>query len=300
MATATTSCDAVAGIDPAEGRVSAPAVQPDSAELIEIIHKYNEATEHLKRSHEQLSLEVCRLRKALHAKNQELQRREQLAVLGEMAAGVAHEVRNPLGGIGIYASLLERDLQDRPKERDLCRKIGEGVRSLEAVVGDILTFAGHAAPSPVEVSVGDIFEQVRSQAEPTAAARAVALEVDDKLAAVVLCCDAHQVIRALSNLVFNALDVAPSGGHVWVSGHRGRESAGGGSKLFYLRVEDDGPGIARDLLQRVFTPFFTTKHKGTGLGLAIVHRIAESHQGVARAGNRAEGGAVFELGIPLA
>ena len=85
--------------------------EPD---LAAVIQTYNEVTERLKVSHELLRREVCRLREELHQKNKELQRRERLAALGEMAAGVAHEIRNPLGGIGLYASLLERDLKDRP------------------------------------------------------------------------------------------------------------------------------------------------------------------------------------------
>jgi len=282
------------------GVSAAPDAPRGTTDLIEIIHKYNEVTDHLKRSHEQLSLEVCRLREALHAKNQELQRREQLAALGEMAAGVAHEVRNPLGGIGIYASLLEQDLWDWPKQRDLCRRIRQGVQSLEAVVGDILTFAGHAEPSPVDVPLGDLLDQVLAQTEALASARDVSVDVDASIGSVEVRCDVHQMPRAVSNLVFNAIDAVEPGGHVRVSGHRARTSPGGGDSLFYLRVEDDGPGIEPELLQRVFTPFFTTKHKGTGLGLAIVHRIAEAHQGVARAGNREGGGAVFVLGIPVA
>ena len=87
------------------------------ADLATIIQTYNEVTERLKVSHELLRREACRLREELHEKNKELQRRERLAALGEMAAGVAHEIRNPLGGIGLYASLLERDLADRRNNR---------------------------------------------------------------------------------------------------------------------------------------------------------------------------------------
>ncbi len=270
-------------------------------ELIAIIQKYNEVTEHLKKSHERLSLEVCRLREALHEKNRELQRREQLAALGEMAAGVAHEIRNPLGGIGLYASLLERDLEDRPKQRDLARRIGRGVQSLDTIVGDILTFAGDALPAIVEVSLEDLFAGVVVQTEPKAEASGVSVEIDDTKLSTVLRCDVHQMTRAVSNLVFNAIDAVGEGGHVWISGRGGSvRRPDGGAEWFDIRVEDDGPGIKPDHLQRVFTPFFTTKHTGTGLGLAIVHRIAEANGGVVRAGNREKSGAVFVLSVPVA
>lgn len=270
-------------------------------ELIAIIQKYNEVTEHLKKSHERLSLEVCRLREALHEKNRELQRREQLAALGEMAAGVAHEIRNPLGGIGLYASLLERDLEDRPEQRDLARRIGRGVQSLDTIVGDILTFAGDALPAIVEVSVEDLFAGVVVQTDPKAEASGVSVEIADTKSSTVLRCDVHQMTRAVSNLVFNAIDAVGEGGHVWISGRGGSvRRPDGGAEWFDIRVEDDGPGIKPDHLQRVFTPFFTTKHTGTGLGLAIVHRIAEANGGVVRAGNRGGCGAVFVLSVPMA
>ena len=113
-------------------------------ELAAIISSYNEVTERLKNSHQELARQVHGLREELAEKNHELARKERLAALGEMAAGVAHEVRNPLGGIQLFASLLERDLQDRPKLRELASRISGGVRTLNGIVSDILVFAGKA------------------------------------------------------------------------------------------------------------------------------------------------------------
>jgi len=304
MTTTNTSASVAVARDRVPFRAASGSDLPSAGtdlELIAIIQKYNEVTEHLKKSHERLSLEVCRLREALHEKNRELQRREQLAALGEMAAGVAHEIRNPLGGIGLYASLLERDLEDRPKQRDLAKRIGRGVQSLETIVGDILTFAGDALPVIAEVPFEDLLAGVIAQTDPTAEARGVSVEIIyDTASSTVLRCDIHQMTRAVSNLVFNAIDAVGEGGHVWMSGRAGAgRRPDGDPGWFDIRVEDDGPGIKPDLLQRVFTPFFTTKHSGTGLGLAIVHRIAEAHGGVVRADNREQGGAVFVLSVPV-
>ncbi len=272
-----------------------------AADLLEIVQKYNEVTEHLKASHERLGHEVCRLREALHEKNRELQRREQLAALGEMAAGVAHEIRNPLGGIGIYASLLAKDLHDRPKQCDLAQRIGRGVQTLESIINDILTFAGDAEPAVASASLAAIIENVVAQAEARAGARGVQLHVDPAASNVMLQCDAPQITRAIANLVFNAIDAVEERGNVWIrvarSASRGGDRTG---KLFEIHVEDDGPGIEPELLHRVFTPFFTTKHTGTGLGLAIVHRIAEANGGFVFARNRESGGAVFGLRVPAA
>jgi len=301
MTNATAVADGVNRVPPGPSSVSTSGPRSGDLELISIIQKYNDVTEHLKHSHERLSLEVCRLREVLHEKNRELQRREQLAALGEMAAGVAHEIRNPLGGIGLYASLLERDLEDRPKQRELARRISHGVQSLDTIVGDILTFAGNAEPAVSEVSCHELFASVEAATEAKAEARGVSIEFDRDAEPVSLRCDAYQMARALSNLVFNAIDAAGEGGHVWIRGQAGAATGQDGTAAWFdIRVEDDGPGIKPELLHRVFTPFFTTKHTGTGLGLAIVHRIAEANGGVVRAGNRAAGGATFCLSVPVA
>jgi signal transduction histidine kinase len=267
-------------------------------DLAIIIQKYNEVTDRLKRSHDALAQEVCRLRDELHRKNKELEHRERLAALGQMAAGVAHEVRNPLGGIRLYASMLERDLADRPKERALVRRLESGVRNLDSIVGGILAFAGNAEPRPRAVHLGPILDGVITQAEPRARERNVSLDVGPALAGVEVYCDATQIERALLNIVLNAIDAVEEHGHVWVRSPRTDDPRCCDDSMCYVCIEDDGPGIEPDLLFRLFHPFFTTKETGTGLGLAIVHRIAEANGGGVIAGNRPEGGAVFVLSVP--
>jgi len=272
------------------------AIALEETDLARIIHKYNEVSERLKRSHELLGAEVCRLREELQEKNKELERRERLAALGEMAAGVAHEIRNPLGGIGLYASLLERDLADLPEQRHIARRISAGVRNLEAIIGDILAFAGgsepHCQPTPLERILAVALDQVK----PRTSALGVAMEVDGQLEGIELFCDAGQVERVLLNLLFNALDAVGEGGHIWIRAGQSRTDDG----LACVIIEDDGPGLPSATGQRVFDPFFTTKDTGTGLGLAIVHRITEAHGGRVVAGPGRCGGAEFKLFLPVA
>ncbi|MGB2986683.1 MAG: ATP-binding protein [Phycisphaerae bacterium] len=288
-----------------------PVSVTSDPDIVTILRAYNDVTERLKRSHEVLEREVCRLREELHEKNKELQRRERLAALGEMAAGVAHEIRNPLGGIGLFVSLLDRDLVDRPPQRELVRKVAAGLKNLEAIVGDILAFAGDAEPNRQPVLLAKIVDSALIQTAPQARALNIDIGVDAALESVELHCDPTQIERALTNLIFNALDAAGSDmgrvgtahrGQVWIrvcgtdfpvgrSGHDG---------FFRIVVEDNGPGIVPERLQRVFDPFFTTKETGTGLGLAIVHRIAESNGGSISASHRSGGGAAFVLSVPLA
>ena len=133
---------------------------PRERELGAIVLQYNEVTERLKASHEQLLSEVARLREELAHKNRELERRERLAALGHMAAGLAHEIRNPLGSIQLFASLLGRDLVDAPKQFQLVEKISRAVHLLDGLVGDVLTFAKPCEPQRDEVVLGRIVDEV--------------------------------------------------------------------------------------------------------------------------------------------
>jgi signal transduction histidine kinase len=273
---------------------TAPTTVSSETDLVAVLRTYNEVTERLKRSHESLAREVCRLREELNEKNKQLQRRERLAGLGEMAAGVAHEIRNPLGGIGLFVSLLQSDLADRPRQLGILGKMSAAIRDLESLVSDILAFAGDAEPNRQRVSAGELLDAVTERTAPKAQALHARIEIDSAILPEVVCCDPAQVERAIVNLVFNALDAAGSGGYVRIR----REDRRHDDRFVRMVVEDDGPGIASDLLHRIFNPFFTTKDNGTGLGLAIVHRIAESNGGSVTASNRQGGGAAFVLSLP--
>ena len=122
-------------------------------ELGAIVLQYNEVTERLKASHERLLAEVARLRDELEHTNRQLERRERLAALGQMAAGLAHEIRNPLGGIQLYASLLARDLADSPNLLETVRKIQRGVHMLDGLVNDVRSFAHPSEPQRERVSL---------------------------------------------------------------------------------------------------------------------------------------------------
>ncbi len=266
----------------------------DPGELEGILEAYNEVTERLKQSHEMLRAEVSRLRDQLDEKNKELARRERLAALGEMAAGVAHEIRNPVGGIGLYASLLVKDLSDRPRSEEIAKKIGAGVKKVECIISDILAFARGAEPELLPTNLWALVERLLVQISPQARVANVSVEVEDSLRNLLVRCDELQVERALLNLIYNAIDATNPEGVVRL--FKGGVHEDG--KLVGIVVADDGPGLAEENIQRVFNPFFTTKDSGTGLGLAIVHRIAEAHGGWISVENGVEGGARFELTLP--
>ncbi len=267
-------------------------------ELGAIIDSYNTVTEQLKSSYEQLREEVARLREELTKKNRQLRRRDRLAALGEMAAGVAHEIRNPLGGIRLLVSLLDKDLEDRPKNRELVIKIANGVTTLESLVTDILEFGRPSDPHPMPVELDVLVQATLEMASAKVQEKQVKVEVAPELERECIVSDPNLLQRALLNLLLNAMEAtasvqdAPANRMVRI----GMKS--GPKEQVMLTVADGGPGVSAEMMDRIFNPFFTTKDEGTGLGLAIVHQIAETLGGSVKAANRPEGGAVFSLCLP--
>lgn len=255
-------------------------------ELGAIVLAYSDVTDRLKVAHENLGREVRRLSDELAAKNQELRRRERLAALGEMAAGLAHEVRNPLGGIALSANKLERELGNMPSAKLTANRISNAVRDLDRLVAEILDFAQEDRLERSEQMLGDLLQHVVTQVEPRAEANGAAVEVTCHPPDMHLNCDPHRLGRVLLNLALNGLQAAGAGGRVRIAARRT-------DSCVELEVTDNGPGISPEHLDRIFNPFFTTKSTGTGLGLAIAHRIVEAHGWTLRASNLASGGASF-------
>lgn len=286
------SAGAATAAPPAPGRIE---------ELGRIIMAYSEVTERLQQSHDQLKSQVARLRGELSEKNRLLERRNRLAALGEMAAGLAHEIRNPLGGIQLYAGLLQQDLADRPDSLGIVRKITVGVKRLEALVSQVLQFTRELRPSVRECDLAEIVSDAIDLAEPRATAAGVAIRVEGPLSLRVRV-DPNLLGQAVLNLVLNAVEAQEHGGgnEVRVTYAPAGGNGDDAPRQFNLSIRDRGPGIPADVIDRMFNPFFTTKDNGTGLGLAIVHRIVEAHDGTITAANNADdagGGARFEIRV---
>jgi signal transduction histidine kinase len=276
-------------------RASTPVERVE--ELGRIIMAYSEVTEKLQESHEKLEQTVRTLREELSEKNRQLEQKKRLAALGEMAAGMAHEIRNPLGGIRLYASMLEGDLRDRPDSAAVVKKITGGVRRLEGVVSQVLQFTREMRANAEKINLA---ETVSEAVELVGAQRGEATIHVDGPALLEVMADPMLVGQAVLNLVINAVEATEKKGRVTVSyeaiGSDGSE-VGREVRQFWLVVEDDGPGMAEGVMDRIFNPFFTTKATGTGLGLAIVHRVVEAHDGTIVAKNGDGGGAKFEIRI---
>ena len=280
-----------------DARPARPASPPIDAarrmeELGRIILAYSDVTEKLQQSHEQLRKTVESLRHQLSEKNRQLERKNRLTALGEMAAGLAHEIRNPLGGIQLYASMLAHDVADRPAAMRNVQKISGGVKHLDALVGQVLQFTREVAITPQSFDLAALVGQSMEYAQIRFEERSVTGRIDGPSSLAVVG-DPMLLGQVLLNLMINAAEAMEQGGIVSVSfGPLALES-----RQFWLTVCDKGPGIPPQILDRIFNPFFTTKDNGTGLGLSIVHRTIEAHDGTITATNMEGGGAKFEIRI---
>jgi signal transduction histidine kinase len=263
-------------------------------ELGRIIMAYSEVTDRLQQSHEKLQETVIALREELGEKNRLLERKNRLAALGEMAAGMAHEIRNPLGGIHLYASMLAKDVAQMPPSLELVKKISGGVKRLEALVSQVLAFSRDIIANPVAADLAQIITRAVEMASPKLDAHHVVWEIEGP-AEMHVTLDPFLIEQALLNLLLNAAEAMQERGGtlriVYASGENVQ------ARQLHLVVKDSGPGIPATVLDRIFDPFFTTKDTGTGLGLAIVHRIVEAHEGTIMATNPPGGGAQFEIRI---
>jgi len=230
--------------------------------------------------------------KQLEAK---VRRAEKLAAIGKLAAGVAHEIRNPLSSIRGFAQFLSKGLKDSPKEQEFANTMVAEVDRINRVVTDLLTFATPTTAEPVPADVTELVEHCVRLVQADANSRNIMLHRNiTDLSKVRL--DTHQITQALLNLLLNAMQAVESGGTIEIGAALKPSDA-----RLEIWVEDNGNGIEHDKFDKIFDPFYTTRAKGTGLGLPIVHKIVENHQGEIRIESPPVGkrkGCRFTLSLP--
>ena len=273
-----------------------------AAELADLIRAHQEATDRLRAAHGELQREVGRLREELAAKNAELARQKHLAALGQMAAGVAHEIRNPLGAIRLFTGMLRREISrvleddtapaslDLPRMQDHLQKIVRAVTSMDGIVEGMLNLARTRPPVLRPCRLGMVLERALEDADPIVEKHRVLVE-REAFAPVTVRADAAQLARAFLNIISNAAQVMEEGGRLRIAVTR----AAGRARV---RFTDSGPGIPPEHIERIFEPFFSAREGGTGLGLALAHRIVEDHAGRLWARNEPAGGATFVVELP--
>jgi len=279
-------------------RFSVP--QAGARELSELSRNLHTMTEHLMREEEALRAKVDEVERAtvsLKQAQDRLIRSERLASVGRLAAGLAHEVGNPIAALlGLEDLLLEGGL-DAAEQHDFLQRMRKETERINRILRDLLQFARPGEQQVLEAARGDVASAVTDTAAliaPQKGMRDVSLElsVPEGLPSVAL--SDEQLMQLVLNLVLNAVDALEGGGRVRVSAH---ESAAGGVQLV---VEDNGPGVAAAVRERLFEPFVTTKEvgKGTGLGLAVCRGLVEAVGGSIALDAAFTGGARFVVELP--
>ncbi|MCI0364695.1 MAG: ATP-binding protein [Phycisphaerales bacterium] len=252
-------------------------------DLRDLMSEVAHASQRLQATHGSLQDHVARLQRELADANAALRRSQALAALGQMAAGIAHEVRNPLGSIQLYVQMLAEDLADRPAQSELCAKIARAVVTLDAVVRDVLAFARDMLINPQPTTAQQLFERTTENCQSMLVGKVRVvrrLDWNREFQA-----DIGLIVQALGNLVRNAVEAMEEASigqaqlRLSATSRRIRCAASPPETRVVLAVEDSGPGIPPAVMDRIFNPFFTTRKTGTGLGLAIVHRIIDAHGG---------------------
>jgi len=237
----------------------------------------------------------------------EVNRSRTLSALGEMAANVAHEIRNPLGGIGGFAALLERDLEDDDPRRNLVKKIIEGVASLDKIVTNLLIYTRPVTPDLRRIDLIEYVDEVLSFVEVELENHSSQIQVKREFPQHTLGVriDPNLMQQVLLNIFRNAIySMKDGGGCLTISlssfdnGGKSKENLEENKNYIELLVTDNGIGMSREVMAKIFNPFFTTREDGTGLGLAIAKKMIQEQEGSISVSSRVGVGTKVSILLP--
>jgi signal transduction histidine kinase len=220
-----------------------------------------------------------------------MKRAERLYAIGQLSAGLAHEIRNPLASIAGAAGILRRNPDAREKRSECLVIIDKECERLNRLLTNFLQFARPRAPHYQIVDAASILSSVMDLAQHALDGKPIVLRKEVAPHLPLLQCDPEQLKQVLLNLVINAVQATPEQGVVTVSGAMQNDK-------ILIQVTDEGCGISPQNLDKIFDPFFTTKEAGTGLGLSVVHQIIEQHGGLLTVQNNRVKGVTFSILIP--
>lgn len=214
----------------------------------------------------------------LKALEEEMQQTKTMAALGEMSATVAHEIRNPLGAMGMWAGLLERDLEQDDSRRKILNKIIEGLSRLNKIVSNLLVYTRPVKAEFRKIQLESILREIVDFVQIEIERLGSNVKVEKKWTAekVHVLADPEKIGQIVMNLCLNAVQAMENGGILTVSAEKTNYEKTG---FISFSISDTGCGIESDTIEKMFDPFFTTKENGTGLGLAIVRKFVEFHSG---------------------
>jgi two-component system, NtrC family, sensor histidine kinase HydH len=245
-----------------------------------------------KKALQETAAQLAKVYAELQQNFERMKRTERLYALGQLSAGLAHEIRNPLASIEGATAILLREPPSEERRVEFLDIIQKECRRLNRLLTNFLNFAKPAPPEYQTIALGQVIDSVIGLAEHTVRRNQIRLRKDlpENLPAVE--CDPGQLTQVLLNLTINSMQAMPEGGEIVLGAHRrGRNIA--------IEVRDQGSGISEQDMERIFDPFFTTKETGTGLGLPVAHQIATGQGGVLSAVRNPDKGMTFTLELPL-
>ncbi len=272
---------------------TAPTTSSINPTLDEAFGSFAETAANLERAYASLRGDVVRLRSELTNERETRLRNEAMA---EVAAVLAHEIRNPLGSLEIFATLLEEAPELSGRSRQQIRQMQAGLRSLASTVSTVLAFYHPAEPQLCRLALKDLVDWAAKFLSPLTDRAQLRFCTTASSTPLVMLGDRTQMEQLLLNLVLNSCQHCAAGDVLSIAA----APLAGSAKQVELTVTDTGCGISEANLAKVFEPGFTSKAQGTGLGLAVVRRIVEQHQGLVRIASRPQQGTVVSMVFPLA
>lgn len=254
--------------------------------------RYQESLARLDESHRKLKEQSDMLLEA----EEQLRRADRLSALGELSAGMAHEIRNPLGSIKGTAEILREDFSPGDKKYEFLQIMLKEINRLDRILSEFLMFARPAMPELRDTDLNRLIKSVLELVDRQAAGSGIDISFDARKPIAVKA-DEGLITQAFLNLTLNAVQAMPDGGRLTIENEMISSKDGKGS-MCRISFTDTGVGIPKENQKRLFNPFFTTKKEGTGLGLAITHRIIEAHGGTISLESREGNGSVFTVTLP--
>jgi two-component system sensor histidine kinase HydH len=244
-----------------------------------------------RRASQETAQRLSKVNEELQENFERMKRGERLYALGQLAAGLAHEIRNPLASISGAAGIVRRGQSSPEKTSECLDIIHKECHRLSRLLTSFLDFARPRSPNFLNISIGSVLDSVLGLAGHAVNGAAISLR-RETTSDLMFDCDPEQLKQVLLNLVINAIQAMPSGGELVIS------SRAEGEKVV-VEVRDEGCGVSAEEMEHLYDPFFTTKENGTGLGLPVAHQIVEHLGGVLSARNNPGRGMTFSIELPL-
>jgi signal transduction histidine kinase/putative methionine-R-sulfoxide reductase with GAF domain len=247
----------------------------------------------LKTFSQQMEEKIQKTTADLRKTEAQLIRSDKLAALGQLAAGIAHEIRNPLTSINILIHSMTDNLPDESVHREDLKVIEEEINRINEIVDQFLRFAKPAPPLLKKAEVLPIFEETLQLLRPQIEKQRITVQKEIQILPPALM-DREQMKQVILNLLLNAVQAMPKGGHLILRGHISEND-----RFIKLSIQDSGVGISDEEMGKLFDPFFSTKEGGIGLGLSIAHRIIDQHHGKIEVESAPGKGTLFTLWLPI-